>query len=294
MRMLSPAIAAGAAVILAAAFIVRAENKGAGNAIRISVGTKEFAATLENSAAAAAFAGKLPLTVRMNELNGNEKYYDLPEKLPVNASGPGRIRSGDLMLYGSSTVVLFYGDFNSPYSYTPLARVDDPAGLKAALGKGNPEVTFSAAPEKAGKRVASDGAVMQKENPAMPTRVLREGTRINMHFGDTVIPGILNGGETAEALIARLPYTVRMNRYSHDFCGVMKEPLPYREENVHYGWLNGDIDFARDADYFTILFEDEKNSEQYGHQVNIGVIDCELSRIGKLRGSYDVRIELAE
>ena len=77
-------------------------------------------------------------------------------------------------------------------------------------------------------------------------------------------------------------------------CGVMEQPLPYKEENVHHGWLNGDIDFARDGNYFTILFEDEENSEQYGHQLNIGVIDCELLRISSLHGSYDVRIELAK
>lgn len=141
---------------------------------------------------------------------------------------------------------------------------------------------------------ASDGAEMQTEDPEMPTRVIEDGTKINMYFGDTVVPGILNDSETAQALIEMLPYTVHINRYSHDFCGVMDDPLPYKEEDVHYGWLNGDIDFATDADYFTILFEDEELSEQYGYQVNIGVIDCPLENISKLTGSYDVRIELAE
>ncbi len=141
---------------------------------------------------------------------------------------------------------------------------------------------------------ASDGAEMQTEDPEMPTRVIEDGTKINMYFGDTVVPGILNDSETAQALIEMLPYTVHMNRYSHDFCGVMDNPLLYKEEDVHYGWLNGDIDFATDADYFTILFEDEESSEQYGYQVNIGVIDCPLENISKLTGSYDVRIELAE
>lgn len=145
-----------------------------------------------------------------------------------------------------------------------------------------------------GKRVASDNAQVQRSNPKMATRIIEGGTKINMYFGDTIIPGTLNDSETAQALIKMLPYTVRVNRYSHDFCGVMKDPLPYKEKDVHYGWLNGDIDFARDSDYFTILFEDEGNSEQYGHQINIGKIDCELSVISSLRGSYDVRIELAQ
>ena len=144
------------------------------------------------------------------------------------------------------------------------------------------------------KRVAKDGAQMQTEDPTMPTRLPPEnGTKILLHFGDTVIPGVLNDSETAQALIAKLPYTQHMSRYSHDFCGVT-EDLPYNEEEEHYGWLNGDIDYAIDAPYFTILFEDQDESEIYGSQVNIGVITCPLADIAALNGSFDVLIELDE
>lgn len=144
------------------------------------------------------------------------------------------------------------------------------------------------------KRVAKDGADMQTTDKSMPTRIPDEnGTKINMYFGDTVIPGVLNNSETAKALIAKLPLTQIVNRYSHDFCGVT-EKLPYNENEEHYGWLNGDIDYATGAPYFTILFEDEDASEQYGNQVNIGVITCPLEQIANLNGSFDVRIELAE
>ena len=156
--------------------------------------------------------------------------------------------------------------------------------------KTTPE-TENLAPEK---RVAKDDAQMQTDDPAMPTRVIENGTRINIHFGDTILPGILNDCDTAKALIDMLPYTVHMNSYSHDFCGVMPDELPYNEDEVHYGWLNGDIDYAIDAPYFIILHSDEDISERYGYQVNIGVLDCELSQIRELSGSYDVLIELAE
>ena len=147
---------------------------------------------------------------------------------------------------------------------------------------------------EAGRRVAKDGAQMQTEDPTMPTRLPPEnGTKILLHFGDTVIPGVLNDSETAQALIAKLPYTQHMSRYSHDFCGVTKD-LPYNKEEEHYGWLNGDIDYATDAPYFTILFEDQDASEIYGSQVNIGVITCPLADIAALNGSYDVLIELDE
>lgn len=148
------------------------------------------------------------------------------------------------------------------------------------------------ADEGSGK--ASDSADMQTQDKTMPTRKpMENGTKINMYFGDTVIPGVLNDSETAKALIEKLPYTQKVSRYSHDFCGVTEE-LPYKEDDVHYGWLNGDIDYATDAPYFTILFEDEETSEKYGYQVNIGVITCPLENISALQGDYEVKIELAE
>lgn len=148
--------------------------------------------------------------------------------------------------------------------------------------------------EEEKNKVAKDGADMQIEDKSIATRLPMEGgTKINMYFGDTLITGVLNDSETAKALIEKLPMTQHMSRYSHDFCGVTEE-LPYNEDDVHYGWLNGDIDYALNAPYFTILFEDEDVSEQYGYQVNIGVITCPIADIAALQGSYDVRIELAD
>jgi hypothetical protein len=109
----------------------------------ITVGTKSFTATLYNNATASEFESRLPLTINMVELNGNEKYFDLPKSLPVNASNPGRIQSGDLMLYGSNTLVLFYKSFSTPYSYTPLGRIENASELSAALGSGNVTITFT-------------------------------------------------------------------------------------------------------------------------------------------------------
>lgn len=143
-------------------------------------------------------------------------------------------------------------------------------------------------------RVALDNAQVQRDNPEMATRVIEGGTKVTLTVGDVVIPATLNDSITAQDLISRLPYTVSLRRYSHDYCGVMSEPLEYREEDVHYGWLNGDIDFARNADYFTILFEDEENSEVHGHQINIGKVDCELSVLKGLDTNIEMVIELAE
>ena len=109
----------------------------------MTVGERRFAITLTDNAAARAFAAQLPLTLDMSELNSNEKHADLPKALPANASRPGTIRNGDLMLYGTDTLVVFYLTFNSSYSYTRLGRVDDPAGLAQALGPRGGRVVFS-------------------------------------------------------------------------------------------------------------------------------------------------------
>ena len=110
--------------------------------LNITIGANTFTATLYNNPTVTAFKTRLPLTIKMTELNGNEKYFDLPDNLPAKASNPGTIQTGDLMLYGSNTLVLFYKSFSTSYNYTRLARIDNPSGLAAALGSGNITVKF--------------------------------------------------------------------------------------------------------------------------------------------------------
>lgn len=110
--------------------------------LTITVNGQSFTATLDDTQTARAFLELLPMTVSMGELNGNEKFYYLPSGLPTNASRPGNIHVGDLMLFGSDCLVLFYESFSSSYSYTRLGSVDNPSGLAAVLGHGSVEVTF--------------------------------------------------------------------------------------------------------------------------------------------------------
>jgi len=110
--------------------------------IKIKVNSQTFTATLLDNKSVTAFKEMLPLTMKMTELNGNEKYFELPISLPTNSYNPQTIKNGDLMLYGSKTLVLFYKTFSTPYSYTKLGSLDDVTGLTTALGSGNVTVTF--------------------------------------------------------------------------------------------------------------------------------------------------------
>ncbi len=112
------------------------------NQITVKVGDKSFTAQLYDNETARAFADMLPLTLNMNELHGNEKYYYLKSPLPSNSSDVGNINNGDIMLYGNDCLVLFYDSFSTEYSYTEIGYIENPSKLAEAVGSGDVTITF--------------------------------------------------------------------------------------------------------------------------------------------------------
>lgn len=110
--------------------------------LKITIDSAVFTATLQNNMATNAFKKLLPMTINMAEHAGNEKYYNLPNSLPTNLYNPEAIQNGDIMLFGSQTLVLFYKSFSTSYNYTLLGKIDDTAGLASALGFGSVTVIF--------------------------------------------------------------------------------------------------------------------------------------------------------
>lgn len=106
-------------------------------------GTQRFAVTLEDNPTARAFLQMLPMSLEMPDLNDNEKHVRLARSLPTSATRPGTIRTGDLMLYGNDTLVVFYKTFASSYSYTRIGRVTQLDGLVEALGPGSQRISFA-------------------------------------------------------------------------------------------------------------------------------------------------------
>ena len=110
----------------------------------VTVGDKTFAAVLYDNKTADELYSRLPLTLDMRELNGNEKYHNLDDPLPTNSSVAGHISNGDIRLFGDDCIVLFYDSFTSGYSYTNIGYIEDTDGLEEALGSGSVTVRFSA------------------------------------------------------------------------------------------------------------------------------------------------------
>ena len=79
----------------------------------------------------------------MTDINGNEKASRLAAGLPGQPENPGEIHNGDLKLFGSNTIVLFYETFDTPYDYTGIGRLDAPDVLSEVLGPGDVTVTLA-------------------------------------------------------------------------------------------------------------------------------------------------------
>ena len=105
--------------------------------ITLRINGKDFPAKLYQTETTKSIMQKLPLSITMDELNGNEKFYYFSESFPTQTERVSTIHAGDLKLYGSSCLVLFYESFSTSYSYTSLGFVENPGELAEVLGSGS-------------------------------------------------------------------------------------------------------------------------------------------------------------
>ena len=114
------------------------------NYVTLKINNKEYKLILYDNDTARDFLKMLPLTITMNDLNGNEKYHNLSTTLTTKSERAGSIKRGDFMLYGNNCLVLFYESFSTSYSYTRIGYIENTDGLKDSLGRGSIEIAFSA------------------------------------------------------------------------------------------------------------------------------------------------------
>lgn len=111
--------------------------------INIEVNGVTYTASLEDNETSRELLNRLPLTITMNELNGNEKYTYFEDSFVSHPVSVGRIEAGDIMLYGDDCLVIFYDTFDTNYRYTKIGTINDVSTLKETLGSGNISLTLS-------------------------------------------------------------------------------------------------------------------------------------------------------
>lgn len=113
--------------------------------LKITVGDQELLASFEDNSSAEEFRELLaqgPLTVEMEDYGGFEKVGALGTTLTRNDTQI-TTQPGDVILYQGNQITIYYG--TNSWSFTRLARIDDPAGLQEKLGDGTVCATFSLA-----------------------------------------------------------------------------------------------------------------------------------------------------
>lgn len=108
----------------------------------VEINGEKFKAQLYDNDTTNSFKQMLPSTFLMDEHNGNEKFVYMDKSLPSESKKIGRVKSGDIMLFGSDCLVVFYKSFQTSYTYTRIGHISDTKGLVSALGRGSVEVRF--------------------------------------------------------------------------------------------------------------------------------------------------------
>lgn len=104
--------------------------------VKIQIGDKTFTAKLEDNDTAKEFAQMLPVSIEMRDYGGFEKVGSLGKTLTSNDSQT-TTSAGDIVLYNSDQIVIFYG--SNSWSYTKLGHIDN----FGDIGNGNITAVFS-------------------------------------------------------------------------------------------------------------------------------------------------------
>ena len=116
-----------------------------GSVLNITVGDQTLTATFADNPSAEEFRALLaqgPVTVTMEDYGGFEKVGPLGATL-TRSDERITTQPGDIILYQGDQITIYY-DTNT-WTFTRLARIDDPSGLRELLGDGTVQVTFSLA-----------------------------------------------------------------------------------------------------------------------------------------------------
>jgi len=145
------------------------QEESAMKQITLSFNGHTYSAALADNSSAKAFAELLksgPLAVSTHDYGSFEKAGELGTELPRNDEQI-TASAGDIILYQGSQITVYYAQ--NSWNFTRLGRIDDPSGLREALGDGDVEITFQLADDEgdtgpfdlaAGRVTLNSGCVM--------------------------------------------------------------------------------------------------------------------------------------
>ena len=113
--------------------------------LRMKIGDTAVAVDWENNESVDALknlCAETPLVIQMSMYGGFEQVGPVGTRLP-SSDAQTRTSAGDIVLYSSSQIVVFYG--SNSWAYTRLGHITDrdPAGMAALLGNGDVKITIS-------------------------------------------------------------------------------------------------------------------------------------------------------
>ena len=109
--------------------------------IDVIIKNKVYKAELEDNSTSSSFIDMLPMTLKFESME-HEKYYYMNKSLPTNTHSPKHIKKGDIMLFGTDCLVLFYESFSTIYSYSRIGKIIDTTGLEEIEKDTNISITF--------------------------------------------------------------------------------------------------------------------------------------------------------
>ena len=121
----------------------------------------------------------------------------------------------------------------------------------------------------------------------------QKSTKVILKVGQKEFKAKFNNSTTAKDVLSKLPYTVNLDQYEFDYCGIIPSPLAFDEADKHNGWTNGDICLA--DNYFTILYSGEEQSASHTGLIKIGEVEDknQLSEIAALGNSIQLTVTSA-
>lgn len=122
--------------------VTEEERKDMANKVKVSIGDYSFTAKLEDTTAAKELAQMMkdgPVVLELEDYSGFEKVGSLGTSL-TRSDKQTTTKSGDIVLYNGSNIVIFYG--SNSWSYTRIGKIDDLKDWEKALGSGSVTVTF--------------------------------------------------------------------------------------------------------------------------------------------------------